>query len=134
MTTSNSFALFSQPYLDRINQCYKNIVAVSCFPKGPIGKYVKKIQFPILSEFKVQSTPCNKIDRCGLVLQSISNNNCCKNGSNLMSVDEVPELMCFLMSNGYKIDTSLTKMFNASDIRFNTNNSNKLISFVTYQN
>lgn len=127
---SQTFALFSQPYLDRINQCYKNIVTVNCFPVGPISKYVKKIQFPLLSEFKVQSTPCNKIDRCGLVLQSISNN-CCKNDS-LMSVNEVPELMYFLASNGYKVDTSLTKMFNTSEIRFDTNNANKLICFVTY--
>lgn len=127
---SQSFALFSQPYLDRINQCYKNIVTINCPPAGPINKYVRRIQFPLLSEFKVQSSPCNKIDRCGLVLQSISNMNCCD--SNLMTVNEIPDLMGFLMSNGYKVDTSLTKMFNASEIRFDTNNANKLICFVTY--
>ena len=49
-----------------------------------------------------------------------------------MIVDEVPDLMSFLMSNSYTIDTSLTKMFNTSDIRFQTENANKLICLVTY--
>ena len=49
-----------------------------------------------------------------------------------MTADEIPNLMIFLLSNGYTIDTSLTKMFNASDVRFNTDNSNILISFITY--
>lgn len=133
---SQSFALFSQPYLDRVNQCYTNIITINSFPKGPLSKFVKKIQFPLLSTFKISSSACDKNERCGLVLQSISDYGCvdCKNGSNLMSVDDVPNLMCYLISNGYKVDTSLTKMFNTSDIRFKTNNANKLICFVTYLN
>lgn len=125
---SKSFALFSQPYLDRVNQCYKNIVVINNSPAGPLANYVKRIQFPILSPFK-QSGPCSPIDKCGLALTSITNNCCC---GELMTVDEVPDLMTYLITNGYKVDTSLTKMFNASDIRFQTNNANKLICFVTY--
>jgi hypothetical protein len=49
-----------------------------------------------------------------------------------MSVDEVPTLISFLVSNGYTVDTSITKMFNDSDIRFDTNTGNKLICFITY--
>jgi len=111
---SKSFALFSQPYLDRVNQCYKNIVVIN--------------KFPILSPFK-QPGPCSPIDKCGLALTSLINNGCC---GELMTVDEVPDLMTYLITNGYKVDASLTKMFNASDIRFQTNNANKLICFVTY--
>ena len=50
-----------------------------------------------------------------------------------MIVDEIPDLFSFLLSHGYKIDTSLTKMMNGSDIRFQTNNSDKIIAFITYQ-
>lgn len=125
---SKSFALFSQPYLDRINQCYKNVVVVNNKPAGPLGKYVKRTQFPILSPFK-QPGLCSQTEKCGLVLTSISDNKCCRE---LMTVDEVPDLISYLMTNGYKVDTSLTKMFNTSDIRFQTNNANKLICFVTY--
>ena len=51
-----------------------------------------------------------------------------------MTVDEVPDLISYLVSNGYTVDTSITKMFNQSDIQFQTNNSNKLICFITYNN
>jgi dTDP-4-dehydrorhamnose 3,5-epimerase-like enzyme len=57
---------------------------------------------------------------------------CSKFGNDLMVVDEVPNLISYLVSNGYTVDTSITKMFNDSDIRFDTNTGNKLICFVTY--
>jgi len=63
------------------------------------------------------------------------NNYCntgCKNSDNLMVTDDVPDLISFLVSNGYTVDTSITKMFNNSEIRFDTNVGNKLICFVTY--
>jgi hypothetical protein len=50
-----------------------------------------------------------------------------------MIVDEVPNLIAFLMSNGYTVDTSITKMFNASDVRFSNFNPSKLIAFITYK-
>ena len=129
MTT---YALYSQPYLDRKCQCYKNIVTINLYPKGPLEKYVRQIQFNPLSPFK-QPGPCVSYNNCGLVLTSLSNN-CYNNcGGDLMIVDEVPNLIAFLMTNGYTVDTSITKMFNASDIRFNTTNQNKLIAFITYK-
>jgi hypothetical protein len=71
---------------------------------------------------------------CGLAIGSLNpfNNNNNKFGQGLMVVDEVPDLFAFLLSNGYKIDTSLTKMMNGSDIRFQTENANKIIAFITY--
>lgn len=140
-TISNSFdpmreaktvSLFSQPYLDRINQCYKNIVTLNLPPQGPLAELVRFIQFPKLSEFK-QDAPCNKIKQCGYALMSLDGCSINRCGDNLMTVDEVPTLISFLVSNGYTVDTSITKMFNQSEIRFDTNTGNKLICFITYQ-
>jgi hypothetical protein len=128
MTT---YALYSQPYLDKKCQSYKNIVTINLYPKGPLEKYVRKTQFYPLSPFQ-QAGPCVSYNKCGLVLTSL-NNFCNTNCDDLMIVDEVPNLIAFLMTNGYNVDTSITKMFNASDIRFNTNNQNKLIAFITYK-
>ena len=129
---AKTVTLFSQPYLDKFNQCYKNIVTINLVPQGPLAQFVRRVQFPPLSEFK-QPGPCSHIKNCGLALVSLNGDYlCAKNGSNLMIVDEVPDLMSFLMSNSYTIDTSLTKMFNTSDIRFQTENANKLICLVTY--
>jgi hypothetical protein len=129
---SKTFSLFSQPYLDTYNQCYKNIVVVNLMPQGPLAELVMFVNFPPLSEFK-QPGPCSPLKQCGLALMSLDGCNMgCKTGSNLMVVDEVPTLISFLVSNGYSVDTSITKMFNTSEIRFDTNTGNKLICFITY--
>ena len=126
-------SLFSQPYLDTYNQCYKNIVVINLPPQGPLSSLVRRINFPPLSEFK-QPGQCNPLKQCGYALSSLSdcNSSCGKSGNNLMVVDEVPNLISYLLSNGYTVDTSITKMFNTSDIRFETNMGNKLICFITY--
>ena len=130
---AKTFSLFSQPYLDTYNQCYKNIVVINVKPQGPLGELVRFVKFPKLSEFK-QTGPCSPIKDCGYALMSLGGCSigCNKNGCDLMVVDEVPNLISYLVSNGYSVDTSITKMFNASDIRFDTYTGNKLICFATY--
>ena len=136
---AKTVTLFSQPFLDTYNQCYKNIVTINLIPQGPLAQFVRRAQFPPLSQFK-QPGPCSRINNCGLALSTLNgffynnnnNNNCNKNCSNLMVVDEIPNLMSYLLSNGYAINTSITKMLNTSDIRFETENANKLICVVTY--
>jgi hypothetical protein len=127
---AKTVTLFSQPFLDTYNQCYKNIVTINLIPQGPLAQFVRKVQFPPLSQFK-QPGPCSRINNCGLALTAL-NGSCNKICSNLMIVDEIPDLMSFLLSNGYTINTSITKMLNTSDIRFETENANKIICVVTY--
>ena len=126
---SKTISLFSQPYLDTYNQCYKNIVVVNLKPQGPLADLVRFVKFPPLSEFK-QPGPCSPLKDCGYAIMSLDG---CNSGcGDLMVVDEVPNLISYLVSNGYSVDTSITKMFNNSDIRFDTNTGNKLICFITY--
>jgi len=127
---AKTVTLFSQPYLDRYNQCYSNIVTLNLVPQGPLAQFVRRVQFPPLSTFK-QPGPCSRINNCGLALTSL-NIVCNKNCSNLMVVDEVPDLISFLIGNGYTINTSVTKMLNTSGIKFQTEHENKLICIVTY--
>jgi hypothetical protein len=130
---SKTVSLFSQPYLDTYKQCYKNIVVINLKPQGPLGDLVRFVRFPPLSEFK-QPGPCNLLKDCGYAIISLNGCNfgCGKFSSDLMVVDEVPNLISYLVNNGYSVDTSITKMFNESDIRFDTNTGNKLICFITY--
>lgn len=130
---AKTVSLFSQPFLDTYNQCYKNIVVLNLKPQGPLADLVRFVKFPPLSEFK-QPGPCSPIKQCGYALMSLGacSTGCGKFGSDLMVVDEVPTLISYLASNGYTIDTSITKMFNQSEIRFDTNTGNKLICFITY--
>jgi hypothetical protein len=132
-TIAKTVSLFSQPYLDTYNKCYKNIVVINLMPRGPLADLVKFVKFPPLSEFK-QAGSCSHFKQCGYALMSLGGYNigCGKFGDDLMVVDEVPDLISYLASNGYSVDTSITKMFNTSEIRFDTNTGNKLICFVTY--
>ena len=128
-TACKSVSLFSQPYLDKYKQCYKNIITVNLQPQGPLGQIVRRIQLYPLSPFK-QPTYCEKNVGCGLALQSL---NTCYNGCELMSVDEIPDLLSYLMSNGYTVDTKITNMLNTSNYQFDMNTGKKLICFITYQ-
>ncbi len=126
----NCYTLYSRPYLNTYSQNYINIVTINMHPQGPLGQIVRPVKFPPLSIFKTQSNGNYRNLNCGLGLVSFSQFNEYNKG--LMLVDEVPDLFSFLISNGYKIDTSLTKMMNTSDIRFQTQNANKIIAFITY--
>ena len=134
-SVAKTVALFSQPYLDTYNKCYKNIVVINLMPQGPLADLVRFTNFPPLSEFKTPG-PCSPLKQCGYALMSLSGCNMgCgphRGGEDLMVVDEVPDLISYMAMNGYSVDTSITKMFNTSEIRFDTNTGNKLICFATY--
>ena len=138
----NTISLFSQPYYDPCSQCYLNIVTMNLPPRGPLLRLTRRVKLYPLSEFKEPGN-CTRLQTCGLGLRSMrflygfggfgggyNNSYSC---SDLMTVDEVPDLFSFLLSNGYTIDTSITKMMNQSSIRYKTNNSNELIALITYQ-
>jgi len=128
-----TFTITSQPFYDQYNQCYKNILMVNAEPSGPIRRITRRIKLPRLSPFQRES-PCNPIPKCGLALQSLNQYNlygCCKlsSGCNLMTPDEIPDLITFLIGNGYQIETQITNMLNQSELKL----SNKKLAFtVTY--
>ena len=133
----NTISLFTQPYLDTYNQCYKNIVTINLVPQGPLQNLIRRVRLNKLSPFK-QAGPCNPIQKCDFALASLSflgygpMNSCGKNACNLMTADEIPTLFSYLLSTGYTIDTKITNMLNKSDIRFQTNDSKTLVCVVTY--
>jgi hypothetical protein len=103
-------------------------------PQGPLRAFVGRAEFPPLSSFK--ESFCNRI--CGLALRSIRDgyrngygngygNGC---GCSFMSVDEIPDLFAFLLSNGYVIDTQLTKMLNKEQFQ---SSEREIICFFSYE-
>jgi hypothetical protein len=126
-----TFTLFSQPYYDTINQCYYNIITVNIEPSGPLSKFVKRTQFAPLSPFKYPSQ-CSKINNCSLAIISTFLYDSCNYCNNLLTTDNTPELFNWLIDNGYTINTSLTKMMNQSNLRYDTNDAKELIAMVSY--
>ena len=134
-----TFSLFSQPYYNPHRECYYNIITMNVPPRGPLLKLTTRIKKYPLSPFKCPGE-CGRIQTCGIGLRSLRgfdgfnggygfNNNFC---SDLMTTDEFPDLLTFLVSHGYKVDTSITKMLNQSSIRFKTENANELLALITY--
>jgi len=121
---NSSFIISTQPFYDQHNQCYTNIIMVNTIPSGPLNTFVKRIQLPRLSPFQ-QEGPCNPIQKCGFVLNSINENRYSK----YMTPDEIPELFAFLFSNGYQIETQLTNMMTHCDVKIT---NQRIICFATY--
>lgn len=130
MIGAKTITLTSQPYYDQYNQCYKNIITLNAEPQGPLRRLVKKIQLPKLSPFQVES-PCNPIPKCALAIQHFSDDGACnwKGGCNLMTPNDIPDLMTFLLSNGYQFETQLTNMLNQSELKLT---DKKLAFTITY--
>ena len=131
MNHSRMYTLTSQTYLDRCCQCYKNIITINMIPKGPLRFLVRRIQLPPLSRFQYPG-PCDALQKCGLALTSLQGGYYNGNSSDcggLMTPDEIPDLFAFLTTNGYRIDTSITKMMNTGEVRLNNKN---ILCFFTY--
>lgn len=136
MNGVKTFTITSVPFYDQYNQCYYDIMTVNIEPQGPFRKLVRRIQLPALSLFQ-RDEICNPIQRCCLSIQSLRGTvygfnsaryiGCCKNnsGCNLMTPNEIPDLISFLQSNGYQIETQITNMLNQSEIKL----SNKRLAF-----
>ena len=129
-------ALYSQPYLTNYgyNGCYLNIITLNLFPQGPLSRLVVRVPFKPLSHFQTFNGYCDQRKLCGLGLRSLREFGHSECGR-LMTVEELPDLYSFLLSNGYKIETSLTKMTNQSNVVLNNGNNNaSLICFFSYNN
>jgi len=120
------YSLVGAPFYDERNQCYKKIIRINKFPSGPgpLQQIVKRVRSPRLSRFDVFSYDCgfNAFNPpcIFVVCNPLSPHQ-------FLTVDELPELMSFLIDNGYKIDTSITKMLMKSNVK----PSNDLICYIS---
>ena len=117
-----TYSLSVQPYLDQYNKCYKKIVVINANPHGILSKYVKRINPPKLSSFK-QDSPCCSNKKCIFVICDI-NDNCL---DKFLSLDDIPNLFSFLITNGYTIDSKLTELMQNSKVKL----SNDLLCFIS---
>ena len=120
------YSLVGAPFYDERNQCYKKIIRINKFPSGPgpLQQIVKRVRSPRLSQFDTFSYNCGSNafnPPCIFVLCNPLSHH------QFLTVDELPELMSFLIDNGYKIDTSITKMLMKSNVK----PSNDLICYIS---
>jgi hypothetical protein len=125
------YSLVSVPYYDHHTQCYTKVIKLNKMPPAdsPLNQIIRNVGPIRLSPFQVDSafSACNGGCGCGNISQ------CCNvlitkvndNNRQLMCIDELPTLFQFLVTNGFTIDTSITKMMQNSNVKL----SNDLICF-----
>jgi hypothetical protein len=121
----STFTITSEPYYDPFLQQYKNILTINVEPKGPLKHFVTRLRPSRHTQFNNrQPIPIFK-----LVLISLREANVLpirplrfntpriECGSYLMTPNEIPDLITFLQSNNYQIETQITNMLNQSEIK-----------------
>ena len=115
------YSLQSIPYYDSIKKEYTNILTLNQSESGPLKEITKTVRLNKLYPFEANTNICPK-PNCIVAITQIDNRN------ELMCIDQMPLLFEFLMNNGYTIDTSITKIFQKSNVKMNGN----LICMIQY--
>jgi len=111
--------MYLEPYLNSYYQSYQNIITLSGMPKGPLANMVTMMSPPKLSSFQNTSVFNNNPFNCMYVLLRYpinSGKSHSKCGDYFMTADDIPSVFSYLVENGYKIDSSLTKMLYKSPV------------------
>lgn len=116
------YKLSSCVYLQKMDECYMNVVTINKMPDGPLRDLVKQLKHNTLSPFQ-------------------DNNNCCKTKScilaimnpirkqQLLCIDDIELLFEFLVDNGYTFETSMSKIISKNN---RLNNNDRFISLIKY--
>ena len=109
---SEIYTIGSQPYYNNLAKCYTHIYTIDRMPLLPLANIVRRVNNPKLSPFQTSSDCC-----------STYNNNCILALFNPTSLQELLRpgqeaiLFSYLVSNGYTIDTSLTKILKNAPVQ-----------------
>lgn len=98
ISNSNSYLLSSRPYLFGCE--YGNIITINLFPKGPLGKIVRQVNFSNnrLSEFNEYRNKCGYALLSLRSIDGIYGGRCGgagRNSHHLMTANEIPDLFSF---------------------------------------
>ncbi len=96
--------IHQQTILEPFTKEYKNILIIkgtNTTIEGPLQAIVKQIPHSKLSEFEPYENSWGKCNTLAIINQS---------DKHYLTIDEFPELLSFLLSNGYEVDTSISKM------------------------
>ena len=114
-THNNHVILYLEPFLNTFHKTYQTIVTLSSIPPGPLAEMVTQISTSKLSPFQHISPFSQTSSNCLHVLlrypkSSIGNASSIKNSEHFMGPEDIPSIFSYLYSNGYVVDTQLTKI------------------------
>lgn len=114
----HAYSILSIPFYDNRLQQYTKILSINAVPVGPLASRVKTVRPPRLSGLCGSGNGNGGIgNACIHALTSLGGCGPCSaciggsgGGSAFMTPEQLPELFAFLVSNGYTVDTALTKL------------------------
>ena len=134
---NSTIVFYLEPILNPYTNVYQNVITLSCMPEGPLKDLVITKSFPKLSPFQQSSTTHR--DQCVYVLSRYPKQSTSYPMGNetFMNGEDVPSLLSYLSTNGYKVESDLTRLIFDSNIKNTMNNSQryrKLICYATFRN
>lgn len=143
----NVVVMYLEPIRNDYYKTYQNIITLSGMPKGPLANMVKLINPPKLSVFQSFSAftlpPVSGFPGSGCVhalmrypTKNIHNSS--KHSNYYMGADDIPSVISYLVENGYRVETDMTKMIFSSDVNMGgvaetrLSGNRKMICVVSY--
>jgi hypothetical protein len=130
----SSVILYLEPFLNTYLGEYMNILTVSDVPTGPLRDLVAHIRSEKLSPFTV----CSPFDSesCKFVVSRYPRKkpsmNCV---DGFMMAKDIPSVLSYLQTHGYKVDTDMTKIIQRSGVSVGDvcgNSNRKMICLFSY--
>jgi hypothetical protein len=97
------------PYLNTYYKEYQDIITFNKMPPGPLVERTTQINLPNLTEFTRQ-TPFYKNQCQYALLRYPKTQQSIKQPDYFMTADDIPDVLSYLIENGYTIQTELTNM------------------------
>lgn len=131
--SNSSVSFYLDNMLDEQSKTYYKVISLSAMPPGPLANMVATRRFPPLSEFQrlspwdVYGSSCRHV-----LLRYPKGTVNASSISNLMSQNDIPSLFAYLTSNGYQVQTELSKMISDQGLHSGSASSRKFICFASY--
>lgn len=129
-TYNSHCVLYLEPFFNTFHKTYQNIISINSVPSGPLANFVTSMSTSKLSPFQqlnsISSNPSNCMNVLVRYPKSADNStSSIKNADYLLGSDDIPSVLSYLHTNGYIVDTQLTKMLFKSDV-LNGTSQNRL--------
>jgi hypothetical protein len=100
-----NYILSIEPFLNQYQKQYQNVLTINQIPPGPLAQRVIRINPPKLSPFGI--TNYNVADKCIFVIRK---EGALIGAQEYATVDEMPQMILYLVANGYTIDHQTTEL------------------------
>ena len=127
-TANKTCVLYLEPMLNSYYKSYQNVLTVGNIPEGPLSTLVQTVSVPKLSPFQSMSAfsppPISRnaySQTCMIMLSrypASAKTGGIKCADNFMYAADIPNVIGYLESNGYKIMEDITTMAYKSPVDF----------------